>query len=62
MKQQDEKITPGEVVIENKFIKWLDNFWYHYKWPTIIVAFFLFVGVVCFAQCSTRATGDLTVT
>jgi len=32
----------------NKFLKWLDNFWYHYKWHTIIGVFaavFLIVGV-----------------
>lgn len=62
MKQREEKIAAGEVVIENKFLRWLDNYWYHYKWPTIVVAFFLFVGIVCFAQCSTREQGDATVT
>lgn len=61
MKKRDEKIAAGEVVIENKFLKWLDNYWYHYKWPTIVVAFFLFVGIVCFAQCATREQGDVTV-
>ncbi len=62
MKQREDKITTGEVVIENKFLKWLDNYWYHYKWPTVVAAFFLFVGIVCFAQCSTREQGDATVT
>ena len=62
MKQREDKITAGEVVIENKFLRWLDNYWYHYKWPTLVVAFFLFVGIVCFAQCSAREQGDVTVT
>ena len=62
MKQREDKITTGEVVIENKFLRWLDNYWYHYKWPTLVVAFFLFVGIVCFAQCSAREQGDVTVT
>ncbi len=61
MKKREEKIAAGEVVIENKFLRWLDNYWYHYKWPTLVVAFFLFVGIVCFAQCSTREQGDVTV-
>ena len=52
----------GEIVIENRFLKWLDNFWYHNKWTVIVVAFFAFVGIICFAQCSTRKTGDITVT
>ena len=33
-----------------KFIKWLDNYWYHYKWPTIIIAFFVTVGIICTVQ------------
>jgi len=33
-----------------RFIKWLDNYWYHYKWPTIIVSFFLAVGIICTVQ------------
>jgi len=53
MSQRYEKQPAGEIVVQNKFVKWLDNFWYHYKWQTIFVAFFLFVGIVCFAQCST---------
>ena len=61
MKEREEKLAAGEVVIQNKFLKWLDNYWYHYKWPTIVVAFFLFVGIVCFAQCATKEQGDVTV-
>lgn len=33
-----------------RFIKWLDNFWYHYKWPTVIISFFVIVGVICTVQ------------
>ena len=32
----------------NKVLKWLDNFWYHYKWHVIIILFvavFLFVAI-----------------
>lgn len=61
-KREEEKLAAGEIVVQNRFLRWLDNFWYHHKWPTLIVAFFLFVGVVCFAQCSTKESGDLTVT
>ena len=61
MSEREEKLKGGELVIQNRFVRWLDNYWYHYKWPTIVVAFFLFVGVVCFAQCSTKEQGDVTV-
>ncbi|MBQ7347055.1 MAG: hypothetical protein IJW55_03785 [Clostridia bacterium] len=59
MKQ--EKNTAGEIVVKNRFLTWLDNFWYHYKWPVIVIGFFVFVGIVCFAQCSTKETGDVTL-
>ena len=61
MKDQEKKPEAGEIVVENRFLKWLDNYWYHYKWPTIVIAFFAFVCLVCFAQCSTKEEGDLTV-
>lgn len=39
-------------------LKWLDNFWYHHKWATIITAFFLVVAVVCCIQIFNRKTYD----
>lgn len=33
-----------------RFLKWLDNFWYHNKWIVLIVAFFVISGAVIFAQ------------
>ncbi len=33
------------------FGKWIDNFWYHYKWHIIGVLFVLLVVVVCVTQC-----------
>lgn len=61
MNEQNEKIEAGEIVVQNRFVKWLDNYWYHYKWPTLIVAFFLLVGVVCFSQCASNEKYDLVV-
>ena len=55
MSQKYEKQQAGEIVIQNRFVKWLDNFWYHYKWHTIAVLFFLFVFLVCFVQCSSSS-------
>ena len=60
MKMEKEN-TSGEIVVENKLFKWLDNFWYHYKWPVIVVAFFTVVSLICFVQCATKETGDVTV-
>ena len=33
-----------------KVYKWLDNFWYHYKWHTIIISFLVIVVTVCTVQ------------
>ena len=42
----------------SKFLKWLDNYWYHYKWPTIIVAFFLIIGTISIVQLANKETYD----
>lgn len=57
----EEKMQEREIVAQSKFMAWLDNYWYHYKWHTIIVAFFLMVFVVCFVQCSKVESVDMTV-
>ena len=28
---------------QSKFLRWWDNYWYHYKWHTIIAGFFIFL-------------------
>lgn len=43
----------------SKVLKWLDNYWYHYKWPTIIVSFFLIMGIVLTTQFITKVHYDL---
>lgn len=60
-KEHDGKIEAGEIVVKNRFFTWLDNFWYHHKWGVIVVSFFLFLGIVCFAQCSSKPDGDVMV-
>ena len=42
----------------SKFLKWLDNYWYHYKWHTIIVSFFLLIGTISMVQIFNRETYD----
>lgn len=60
--QRPDKIEAGEIVVRSRFLTWLDNYWYHYKFPTIVVLFALFICTVCFVQCTRRETGDVTVT
>ncbi len=38
-----------------KVYQWFDNFWYHHKWKTIIISFFLIVFIICTVQMCNRA-------
>lgn len=59
-----EKIDGKELSLaeQSPVLKWLDNFWYHYKWPVIIVAFFIVVIVVCVLQQTGERDNDLNIT
>ena len=58
----DGKIPAGEIKDKSEFLKWFDNFWYHYKVHTIIVLFALFVLIVCVLQtCTSSSGGDITI-
>lgn len=56
-KQEEKPQKP-----KGKLALWFENYWYYYKVHTLIGLFALFVITVCFVQCATRETGDLTVT
>lgn len=60
---KDEKqYTEGISVKDNKFLAWLDNYWYHYKWTTIIVAFAVVVFSVCIIQACSNKKSDILIT
>jgi hypothetical protein len=40
------------------FKQWLENFWYHYKWHTIISLFLVITCGVCITQCASRPNYD----
>ena len=56
----DKEYTEG-IAVKGGFLGWLDNYWYHYKWITIGVAFFLIVGIICTVQACTKEDDDLIV-
>ncbi len=41
------------------FKKWFENYWYHYKWMTLILAFSLIALSVCLIQCSQKNEYDM---
>lgn len=41
-----------------KIQKWLDNYWYHHKWPTIIIALFALFIIICTIQLFSKKEAD----
>ena len=39
--------------------KWLDNYWYHYKWHTLIAGFLIITILICSIQMLTKDDGDV---
>ena len=60
--RREEKREAPDVASQSRFIRWIENFWYHYKWQTILVVSVLLVLIIGFAQCSSNETTDATVT
>lgn len=44
-----------------KVIKWCQNYWYYYKWHTIIGAFFIFMAIFMIGQMITKDDPDITL-
>lgn len=40
------------------FIQKLENFWYHYKWHTLLGIFGLVIGLICIVQCAGQKEPD----
>ena len=58
--EKDEKLS-GEIALKSPFLHWLDNFWYHYKWPVIGIALALIILLVCVLQTCTSKKADTLV-
>lgn len=55
----EDKIPMPPVEPGDKFFKWLDNFWYHYKWHTIFTIFIIIVLSVGIFQVAGKETPDV---
>ncbi|MBE6546975.1 MAG: hypothetical protein E7668_06005 [Ruminococcaceae bacterium] len=58
---EENKNPNGEIVIEGKTLRWLDNFWYHYKWIAIGVLAALVIVFVCVFQTCSAEKKDIIV-
>lgn len=56
-----DKLEAGDIKAASPALRWLDNFWYHYKWTVIVVAFFVTVAVVGITQMVNRPDYDSSV-
>ena len=57
---ENEKLDTGSVSIKKgKFLRWLENFWYHYKWHSLIAAFLIFTVTVCTVQMCRKESYDM---
>ncbi len=50
--------SPDITIKKNGFLAWLDNFWYHYKWHSIIALFLVFAITVCSLQMCGKTSYD----
>ena len=50
-----------EIKVDSKAFRKFDNFWYYYKWHTIIAVFLVFVIVVCTVQACSREKEDIRI-
>lgn len=61
--EQDTKLQDGDIRLDEggRFLKWLDNYWYHYKWHTLIGGFFIILLLFMLGQCVTDTGHDMVV-
>ncbi len=57
----DEKLPQEDIVLQGKFFKWLDNFWFYHKWHTIIILFVAFVIIIGTVQMINKEDPDIII-
>ena len=62
MEEINKDSNPQEQHPEKQSISgWLDNFWYHYKWHSLIALFLIFTITVCSLQMCSKESYDIHV-
>ena len=61
MTVMEEKREERQIVLRSGFATKVENFWYHYKWPTIGILFALIVVLVCTLQTCTKEENDIVI-
>ena len=60
--KEEKAYTEGISMKESKFLSWFDNFWYHYKWHTIVTVFIVIVLTFCLVQSCSKKENDIIFT
>ena len=58
MDERNEKIEGGEVKIKLPVSKKFENFWYYYKWHTLVGLFVVFASAILIFQTCSRVKAD----
>ena len=58
---QEEKNIGGDIRVSSPFLKKIENFFYHYKWHTVIALFLVVVIVICSVQMCTKEEYDIEI-
>lgn len=53
-------VDPNEIKRPTSFKAWVENYWYHYKWHTIVISFFLILAIILTCQLATKEKYDIT--
>ena len=59
--KEDKIHTEGISTESSRIAKWFENYWYHYKWHTIAIAFAVIVILICTVQACSREEEDITM-
>ena len=59
--EDKEKMPEVEIKTKNRFFTWLENYWYHYKWHTIIASVAVIIVIVCMWQVNTTKKHDVVI-
>lgn len=58
---ENKKIPDAKISVKGKIFRWLDNYWYHYKWHTIIVSAAAIILAVCLWQMGSTKKHDTVI-
>lgn len=59
--EENNKMPDTQIAVKSQFWKWLDNYWYHYKWHTIIIGVVVAILAVCLWQTGSTPKHDTVI-